>query len=77
MEVATMAQRGERPRARALIGAPLHEFLRRYFTLRGWTDGPIGLFLALSMAYYAHKRVKLVRRQLAPSSAAPPDQPDR
>jgi glycosyltransferase involved in cell wall biosynthesis len=67
MEIATMVQRGERPRARALLGAPLREFQRRYFALRGWTDGPIGLFLCAAMAYYAHKRVRLARRELAPT----------
>ena len=51
-----------RPRLRALAAAPVREFVRRYFGLGGWVDGPIGLFLAFAMAYYAFRRVSLARR---------------
>jgi glycosyltransferase involved in cell wall biosynthesis len=69
LEAATWARRGERPRTRSLIGAPVREFIRRYFTLRGWADGPIGLFLSIAMAYYAYKRINLIRDQLEPGRA--------
>jgi glycosyltransferase involved in cell wall biosynthesis len=62
MEAATLIQQGVRPRRRALLGTPLREFTRRFFVLRGWMDGPIGLFLSLAMAYCAFQRVKTVRR---------------
>jgi glycosyltransferase involved in cell wall biosynthesis len=61
LEAATLIRQGVRPRRRALLGAPLREFTRRYFALRGWIDGPIGLFLSFAMAYYAFQRVRLVR----------------
>jgi hypothetical protein len=48
-------------RRRALVGQPLREFFRRYVLLGGWLDGPIGLYLSATMAYYAYKRVELVR----------------
>ncbi len=61
LEAQSMIQQGDHPRRRALIGAPLREFGRRYFTHRGWGDGPVGLFLSLAMAYFAYRRVRLVR----------------
>jgi glycosyltransferase involved in cell wall biosynthesis len=48
-------------RWRALLGQPLREFFRRYLGLGGWRDGPLGLFLCGAMAYYAFRRVQLVR----------------
>jgi glycosyltransferase involved in cell wall biosynthesis len=63
-----------RPRRRALVGAPLREFVRRYGVLGGWMDGPIGLFLSLAMAYYAFQRVRLARRATGlPPLEAPRD----
>lgn len=62
IEAATLRARGIRGDGRALVGAPLREFRRRYLDLAGWTDGPVGLFLSLAMAYYAFQRVRLSRR---------------
>ncbi len=63
MEAEAIRASGARPRRRALIGAPLREFVRRFFGEGGWIDGPVGLFLSLSMAYYAFRRVRLARRR--------------
>jgi glycosyltransferase involved in cell wall biosynthesis len=62
LEARELVRQGGRPRARSLIGAPLREFIRRFITLRGWIDGPMGLVLSLAMAYYAFQRVRLARR---------------
>jgi glycosyltransferase involved in cell wall biosynthesis len=62
LAVAPMIQAGVFPRRRTLLGAPFREFTHRYFTLRGWTDGPVGLFLSLTMAYYTFQRVRLARQ---------------
>lgn len=62
MEAEMLRRDGKRFRARAIVGQPLREFGRRYFALGGWKDGPLGLFLSLALAYYAFKRVQLVRR---------------
>jgi glycosyltransferase involved in cell wall biosynthesis len=40
----------ERPRRRAYLSAPVREFWRRFIALRGYRDGPTGLFLALALA---------------------------
>ncbi len=66
MEAEMLRRDGKRFRARATVGQPLREFGRRYFALGGWKDGPVGLFLSLALAYYALKRVQLVRRGSAP-----------
>jgi glycosyltransferase involved in cell wall biosynthesis len=50
-----------RPRARALAGQPLREFWRRYVTLQGFKEGPLGLLLCLLLAYYAGKAIWLAR----------------
>lgn len=69
MEAAAALASGERPRRRSLLGAPLHEFKRRYLDLGGWVDGPVGLFLSATMAYYAFERVRLTRRGAAARAA--------
>jgi glycosyltransferase involved in cell wall biosynthesis len=51
-----------RPRARAVIGQPVREFWRRFVTLRGYREGPLGLLLSLLLAWYAGKAVWLARR---------------
>jgi (heptosyl)LPS beta-1,4-glucosyltransferase len=61
MEAEALRAEGTTFRARALVGQPLREFARRYFALGGWKDGPVGLFLSTALAYYAFKRVRLVR----------------
>jgi glycosyltransferase involved in cell wall biosynthesis len=51
-----------RPRARAVVGQPLREFWRRFVSLRGYREGPLGLLLSVLLAWYAGKAVWLARR---------------
>lgn len=51
-----------RPRRRAILGQPLREFWRRFVTLRGYREGPLGLLLSVLLAWYAGKAVLLARR---------------
>jgi glycosyltransferase involved in cell wall biosynthesis len=51
-EARAMAARGRRARARNFVGAPARELWRRYILLGGWRDGPIGLFLCASLAWF-------------------------
>lgn len=53
---------GRRARARGYVGQPLREFYRRYITLQGYRDGPVGLALSAFMAYYAFRRQVLLAR---------------
>jgi glycosyltransferase involved in cell wall biosynthesis len=55
------AEHGQ-PRTRALLGQPAREFWRRYVTLQGYREGPLGLVLCAVLAYYAGKAVYLARR---------------
>lgn len=61
MEAESLRAEGKTFRTRALVGQPVREFARRYFALGGWKDGPVGLFLSVALAYYAFRRVQLVR----------------
>ena len=49
------------PRTRALVGQPAREFWRRYVTLQGYRDGPLGLVLSVLLAYYAGKSIYVAR----------------
>jgi len=51
-----------RPRLRAVLGQPIREFWRRYVSLAGYREGPLGLVLSALLAYYAGKAVFLARR---------------
>jgi len=51
-EAAALRARGVRARPRNFVLQPLREFRRRYWTLQGWRDGPLGLLLSLTLAYY-------------------------
>ncbi len=46
-----------RPRARAVIGQPLHELWRRYVQLAGYREGWLGLVLSVLLAWYTGKAV--------------------
>ena len=61
MEAETIHIEGRSFRRRSLLGQPLREFSRRYFALGGWKDGAVGLYLSLALAYFAFRRVQLVR----------------
>lgn len=43
---------GRRARLRNLVGAPARELWRRYVRLGGWRDGPLGLFLCATLAWF-------------------------
>jgi hypothetical protein len=63
-EAAAQAARGIRAKPQNFILQPLREFRRRYITLGGWRDGPLGLLLSLAMAYYTLRLyILLARRQ--------------
>jgi hypothetical protein len=61
LEAEAERRAGTHYRWRALLGQPIREFCRRFFALGGWVDGPVGFDLAIAMAYYAYRRVRLVR----------------
>jgi len=52
-----------RPRKRALVGQPVREFWRRFVTLRGYREGPLGLVLSVLLAWYSGKAVWLARKR--------------
>jgi hypothetical protein len=61
---AALAARGraaDPPRARALLSLPLRELWRRFVTLRGYRDGPLGLVLSLLLAYFEWQTVRQAR----------------
>ena len=66
--VATFGQ----PRARAVVGQPVHEFWRRYVGLSGFREGWLGLVLCALLAWYAGKAVWLARQQTQPLAAQRP-----
>jgi glycosyltransferase involved in cell wall biosynthesis len=51
-EAQTQYLAGRRARWRNFVGAPLREFYRRSITLGGWRDGPIGLLMCGTLAYF-------------------------
>jgi hypothetical protein len=51
-----------RPRMRSLLGQPIREFWRRYISLQGYREGPLGLVLCLVLACYSGRAVYLARR---------------
>ncbi len=61
MEVPEWLALHGRPRARAFVGQPLREFIRRYWRLEGWRDGWVGLILSVAMAFFAFERTRLAR----------------
>ena len=50
-----------RPRGRAVVGQPIREFWRRFVSLRGYREGPLGLLLSVLLAWYTGKAVWLAR----------------
>lgn len=71
LEAWSLWRRGERVRRRAHVGQPLREFWRRYATLGGYRDGPLGLVLAAYLAYAAWQRTRALAR-LWERRGAPP-----
>jgi hypothetical protein len=62
-EAAAQAARGIRAKPQNFVLQPLREFHRRYLTLGGWRDGPLGLLLSLAMAYYTLRLYVLLARR--------------
>ena len=62
-EAAAQAARGVRAKPQNFVLQPLREFRRRYVTLAGWRDGPLGLLLSLAMAYYVLRMYLLLARR--------------
>lgn len=56
-----MRRRGERPRARALLGQPAREFWRRFVTEQGYREGPLGLALCAIVALAAMDTIRQAR----------------
>ena len=50
-EARVLVRQGVRPRPYRFFTHPLREFYRRYIQLEGYKDGPLGLLLALTMAW--------------------------
>ncbi len=51
-EARALRTAGVRAKPQNFVLQPLREFRRRFITLAGWRDGPLGLVLATAMAYY-------------------------
>ncbi|HMA37885.1 MAG TPA: glycosyltransferase family 2 protein [Chloroflexia bacterium] len=62
-EARAQRARGRRARPRNFVLQPLREFWRRYITLAGWKDGPLGLLLALAMGYYTFQMYRILARR--------------
>jgi glycosyltransferase involved in cell wall biosynthesis len=73
-DAAALAAQGVRARPQNFVLQPLREFRRRYITLAGWRDGPLGLLLAGALAYYNLRMyLALARRAgLQPGRGGPP-----
>ena len=61
-DAAALAAQGIRAKPQNFILQPLREFRRRYVTLAGWRDGPLGLLLAGAMAYYTLQMYRALAR---------------
>ncbi len=59
-EAQILFEQGTRPHRRGLVGQPLREFVRRFFSLEGYKDGGHGLLLSGLMAYYAFERQRML-----------------
>ncbi len=53
LEALTLYRQGVRPKARSYLSRPAREFWRRFVSLQGYRDGPLGLLLSLLMARYS------------------------
>ena len=73
LEAWSLWQRGERVRRRAQVGQPLREFWRRYATLGGYRDGPLGLVLCVYLGYAAWQRTRALVRLWDRHGAPPVD----
>jgi glycosyltransferase involved in cell wall biosynthesis len=60
-EARTLHAEGRRFRWRNLVGAPTREFYRRYIQLGGWRDGPLGLFLCGTLAWFEVVKFTILR----------------
>lgn len=51
-EAQTLHRAGTRARWRSFVGAPLRELHRRYIRLGGYRDGPVGLLMCGTLAFF-------------------------
>ncbi len=51
-DASILFKQGISPKPRNFMLQPMREFRRRFFSLKGYTDGLHGLHLSLLMAYY-------------------------
>lgn len=61
-EARILAAQGRRTRWRNYLGAPAREFWRRYVRLGGWRDGPIGLLLCGTLAWFELVKFAILHR---------------
>lgn len=54
-EAANLRREGEKVRPHRFLTAPAREFVRRFITLEGYKEGPLGLLLAVVMAWYCFR----------------------
>jgi (heptosyl)LPS beta-1,4-glucosyltransferase len=60
-EARMLHAQGRRFRWRNLLGAPAREWYRRYLQLGGWRDGPLGLFLCATLAWFEVVKFAILR----------------
>jgi hypothetical protein len=63
-------EQGIRPKLYTPFTQPLRHFIWRYVTLGGWRDGLHGLRLSALMAWYEHRKMRLLVAQW--KAAKPP-----
>ena len=67
-EARSLLAQGVAVQQRSLFSQPVREFFRRYLALQGYRDGPLGLLLAIVMAWY---RYQVCAAQLAGQVGVP------
>ncbi len=78
LRVDVLQAEGKRPRNRTFVGQPVREFGRRFVSLGGYRDGPLGLLLATAMAWYELRSWLWLRQRLAEDrNEVPADESDR
>ncbi len=73
-DASILFKQGIRPKPRNFVLQPLREFRRRFFLLKGYTDGLHGLHLSLLMAYYnfdMYRRLARMWKERGPGRSKP------
>ena len=71
LEARMLHEQGVRPRPRNYLSMPLREFWRRYVSLQGYRDGPLGLLLCSLMGWYKFKAYRELARLCRTGSISP------